>query len=171
MTFSRNMISAVPESPPTWLRILAVSSALLGGFLGVLLLYFTIRFDRSEYTISRKYVSEPGDQYCIFAEVSPGDSSINASCRQSLFDAASPGDTLILRGFGLNTISRGGLTVAWEISTDVLIPVVFTASAFAPLLLLQRFRRVWVRGICYSIGGLLASLITLNAIFGLLASG
>lgn len=163
------MITAIPQRPPTWLRLLAASSALLGGVLGALVLSISIDFDRSEYTISRKYVSEHGDQYRIFAEESPGGSSMDAPYRKNLFDAASPGDTLILRGYGLNTISRAGKTIAWEISDDILIPAGFTASAFVPLLLLQRFRSAGVRGVCYFIGGFLASLVTLLAIWGLLA--
>jgi hypothetical protein len=115
------MITIIPDRPPTWLRLLAMSSAILGGLLGALLLSFTIDFHRSEYTVSRKYVSDHGDQYRIFAEVFPGGSSIDK----------------------------------------------FISTAFLPLLLLQRFRRAWVRGICYPIGGLLASLITLYAVLGI----
>ncbi|MBN8460347.1 MAG: hypothetical protein J0M04_21160 [Verrucomicrobia bacterium] len=163
------MIATIPESPPAWLRVLAVTSAVLGGLLSAFLLAITIDFDTSEYIVGRKYVSEHGDQYRIFAEVSPGGSSIDAPYRQNLFDAATPGDKLILRGYGLNSILRAGKTVAWEISNDVLIPVVFVVCAFLPLLLLRRFRSAWIRGICYTIGGLLASAITLYTILGLFA--
>lgn len=168
---SRKMITAIPDRPPTWLRLLAMSSAIFGGLLGALLLSFTIDFDRSEYTVSRKYVSEHGNQYRIFAEVFPGGSSIDDAYRKNLFDAAAQGDKLILRGYGLNTVARAGKAVAWEISDDVLMPLVFISAAFLPLLLLQRFRRAWVRGVCYPVGGLLASLITLYAVLGMFAHG
>ncbi|MES2595368.1 MAG: hypothetical protein V4662_08540 [Verrucomicrobiota bacterium] len=163
------MITAIPELPPTWLRVLAVISGSLGGLLGALLMTLSINFDKSEYTVGRKYVSEHGDQYRIFAEESPGGSSIDAPHRKNLYDAAEPGDKLILRGFGLNTISRAGTVTAWEISDDVLIPVLFTVSAFVPLFLIRRFRSPWARGICYPIGGSIASFITLAAIWGVLA--
>jgi len=163
------MITAIPERPPTWLRVLAVISGILGGLFGALLMALSFDFHKSEYTVGRKYVSEHGDQYRIFAEVSPGGSSIDAPYRKSLYDAAEPGDKLILRGFGLNTISRAGVMTAWEISNDVLILVLFSVSAFAPLFLIRRFRSPWARGICYPIGGLIASFIIFAAIWGVLA--
>jgi hypothetical protein len=163
------MITAIPERPPTWLRVLAVISGILGGLFGALLMTLSIDFDRSEYTVGRKYVSEHGDQYRIFAEVFPGGSSIDAPYRKNLYDAAEPGDKLILRGFGLNTISRAGTMRAWEVSNEVLIPVLFTVSAFVPLFLIRRFSSRWARGICYLIGGLLASFITFAVVWGVLA--
>ncbi len=166
---SRRMITAVPERPPTWLRVLAVISGILGGLFGGLLMTLSIDLDRSEYTVSRKYVSEHGDQYRIFAEIFPGGSSIDSTYRKNLFDAAEPGDKLILRGFGLNTISRAGTVRAWEITNHVLIPVLFTVSAFVPIFLIRRFRSPWARGICYPFGGLLSSFIILAAIWGALA--
>lgn len=163
------MITAIPDRPPTWLRVLAVISGIFGGLFGALLMTLSIDFDRSEYMVGRKYVSEHGDQYRIFAEVSPGGSSIDAAYRKCLYDAAEPGDKLVLRGFGLNTVSRAGTVTAWEISNDVLLPVLFTVSAFVPVILIRRFRSPWARGICYPIGGLIASFITLAAIWGVLA--
>lgn len=163
------MITAIPDRQPTWLRVLAVISGIFGGLLGVML-FFTIDFDRSdEYTVGRKYISEHGDQYRIFAERFPGGSSIDAPYRKNLYDAAEPGDKLILRGFGLNTISRAGTMMAWEISNHVLINGLFTLSAFVPLLLIRRFRSPLARGICYPVGGLLASFIILATIWSMLA--
>ena len=163
------MIAAIPDRQPTWLRVLAVISGIFGGLVGAML-FFTIDFDSSEeYTVGRKYVSDHGDQYRIFAERFPGGSSIDAPYRKNLYDAAEPGDKLILRGFGLNTISRAGTMRAWEISNHVLFNVLFMVSAFAPLLLIRRFSSPRVRRICYPVGGLLASFIILATIWSMLA--
>ena len=162
------MIPAIPERPPAWLRMLAVISGIAGGLNCALLMAITIDFSSSEYTVTRKYISEHGD-YRIFAERSPGGSSIDSLYWKSTYDAAQPGDKLILRGFGLNTISKGGRIKAWEISNDVLVLLLFSISAFVPLLLIRGFRSPWTRGICYPIGGLLASFIILATIWGVIA--
>jgi hypothetical protein len=92
------MIAAIPDRPPTWMRALAVVSALLGGSFSAMML------------------------------------SVN------IHD-----------------------------SSAVVYLLLVMVAAFIPLILLQRFRSVWARGICYPIGGLLALVIIFATIGGILS--
>ncbi len=163
-------MKAIPDSPPPWLRLLAKASAMVGVIFGILLLSLSVRFSTDAYTVAKKYVSESGDQFRIFAEETSGGSSLDSSYRHGLYEAAAAGDVLTIRGWGLITLSRNGSLVSWDVSEDILFQLLFTIAAFIPLLLMRRYRRPWVRCVCYGIGGVFAALTILLVLGGLFAS-
>ncbi len=160
----------LPDRPPTWLRLLAVLSAFIGGgTAGVLGWSLATRSYTDEYTVTRKYISKPDNGFRIFSEVSPGGSSLDSSYSRGFFEAASRGDRLTLRGNGLRTLSRDGKVKSWEIDKNVCFSVLFTAAAFLPILLLWRYRSAWVRCVCYGTAGIVAASIILLSIWFFIA--
>ena len=159
----------IPDNPPTWLRLLTILSACIGGSVGVLGWSVATTSYTSVYTVTRKYAGKAHHDFRIFSEVRPGGSSLDSRYSKRFFDAACRGDTLTIRGNGLRVLSRNGNIKSWEIDEHVRLSMLVTVAAFLPIMLLRRYQRAWLRCVCYGAVGIGATSIILFSIWFFIA--